>query len=61
LSERLKKEYPRLPICILGDSLYACNRVFELCKKFRWKYILRFKSGSIPSIAKEFDILKTLS
>jgi len=28
LSERLKKEYPRLPICILGDSLYACNRVF---------------------------------
>jgi len=27
LTERLKKEYKRLPICILGDSLYACTRV----------------------------------
>lgn len=60
MAERLKKEYPRLQICILGDSLYACNRVFELCEKFRWKYILRFKEGSIPSIAKEFNILKNI-
>lgn len=58
LVERLKKEYPRLPICILGDSLYACTRVFDTCKKNKWKYILRFKEGSIPSIAKEFNIIK---
>jgi hypothetical protein len=25
LSAKLKKLYPRLPICILGDSLYACE------------------------------------
>lgn len=60
LADKIKKEYPRLPICILGDSLYACNRVFELCKNFKWKYILRFKEGSIPSIAEEFNILKSI-
>lgn len=58
LAERLKKEYPRLPICMLGDSLYACKRVFDICKEYRWRYILRFKEGSIPSIAEEFNILK---
>lgn len=60
LAERLKKDYPKLPICILGDSLYACRRVFDTCKKNRWRYILRFKEGSIPSIAKEFNILKEI-
>lgn len=60
LAERLKKEYPRLPICMLGDSLYACNRVFDICKEYRWRYILRFKEGSIPSIAEEFNILKKI-
>lgn len=60
LAERLKKDYPKLPICILGDSLYACRRVFDVCKKNRWRYILRFKEGSIPSIAKEFNILKEI-
>jgi len=60
LAEKLKKEYPRLPICILGDSLYACDRVFEICKENRWKYILRFKEGSIPSIAKEFKTIQKI-
>ena len=60
LAKRLKKDYPKLPICILGDSLYACRRVFDVCKKNRWRYILRFKEGSIPSIAKEFNILKEI-
>lgn len=60
LAEKLKKEYPRLPICILGDSLYACDRVFEICKRNRWRYVLRFKEGSIPSIAKEFKIIQEI-
>lgn len=60
LAEKLKKEYKRLPICILGDSLYACTRLFDICKENKWKYILRFKEGSIPSIAKEFNIIKKI-
>ena len=34
LAPRLKKKYPQLPICILGDSLYATEPIFDICKKF---------------------------
>lgn len=57
LQETLKKKYPRLPICLLADSLYACEPVFEICDKNNWKYLIRFKEGSIQSIANEFNIL----
>ncbi|WP_313134833.1 hypothetical protein [Anaerocolumna sp.] len=38
LSETLKKIFLRLPICLMGDSLYACEPVFELCKKNKWDF-----------------------
>jgi hypothetical protein len=60
LAAKLKKKYPRLPICILGDSLYACEPVFKICDDYKWKFLLRFKEGSIKSIAREFNILKEL-
>lgn len=55
LEKNLKKEYPHLPICLLLDSLYANQTVFELCKKNKWDYIIRFKDGSLSSVAKEFE------
>lgn len=58
LARKLKKMYPRLPICILGDSLYACEGVFKRCDDNRWKYLLRFKEGRIKSIAEEFQSIK---
>ena len=58
LMEKLKKEYPMLPVCICGDSLYACESFFEDCEKKRWKYILRYKQGSIPSIYEEYREVK---
>ena len=58
LQVKLKKAFPRLPICILADSLYACESFFNVCKKNHWEYILRFKDGSIPSVAGEFHSLK---
>ena len=60
LVKKLKKTFPRLPICILGDSLYACEPVFELCTKNKWKYILRFKEGRIKSIKEEFNAIRKL-
>jgi len=57
LAEKLKKSYPRLPICILGDSLYACAPVFQICKENEWGFLIRFKEGSIPSLAKEFQTI----
>lgn len=31
LAKKLKQLFKRLPICILGDSFYACENVFHLC------------------------------
>ncbi|MBS3970248.1 MAG: transposase family protein [Clostridia bacterium] len=58
LAEKIKQTYPRLPICILGDSLYACEPVFVLCDQYNWKYIFRFKEGRIKSVAEEFEAIK---
>lgn len=58
LMKKLKKEFPMLPICICGDSLYACEPFFRNCEEKNWKYLLRFKPGSIPSIYKEYGSLK---
>ncbi len=58
LMEKVKKAFPRLDICFCGDSLYACERFFETCEKEKWRYILCFKEGSIPTIAGEYRELK---
>lgn len=58
LMERLKEEFPRLSICLCADSLYACERFFEECEGKKWKYIVRFKEGSIPYVADEYRSLK---
>ena len=57
LAVKLKKAFPRLPICIMGDSLYASEKVFQICDDNQWKYLIRFKDGSIPSVAAEFHLL----
>jgi len=60
LMEKLKKAFPRLPICICADSLYACEGFWEKCRQKNWRYILRYKEGSIPSIGAEYRKLKEL-
>ena len=57
LMEKLGKELPKLKICLCADSLYAYERFFGECKKRDWRYILRNKEGSIPSIAGEYEKL----
>jgi len=54
LSASLKKMFPRLPICLMGDSLYACEPVFNICKKYNWEYLIRYKDGSIPTLAEDY-------
>lgn len=49
LSQRLKKEFPKLPICLVADSLYCCQAVVVACQLFDWKYILTLKEGRQPT------------
>ncbi len=60
LMDRLKKEFPHLPICLNADSLYACENFFLKCRENRWHYILSFKDGSIPTIAAEFGSIRKI-
>lgn len=60
LSQKMKKDYPRLPIVILADSLYANETVMNICADKKWDYIIRFKDGSIPTLAEEFYSLVDL-
>lgn len=55
LAGSLKKMFPRLPICLMGDSLYACDPVFSICRKNKWEFLIRYKDGSIPSLAEEYS------
>lgn len=43
LAQKLKKAFPRLPICLVMDSLYACKPVMELCAEMNWSYIAVLK------------------
>jgi hypothetical protein len=55
MAEKLKRAFPRLPVLLLMDSLYASRPVMDLCRKNKWDYIIRFKNGSIPYIAREYE------
>ena len=57
LAEKIKKSFPRLPICIVADSLYVSEKVLEICKKYNWEYIIRYKEGSAPTIEKEYEAI----
>lgn len=50
LAEKLKKSFPRLPICILADALYANAPVMSICENSDWKYIITLQDGSLPSL-----------
>ena len=55
LAQKIKRRFPHLPICILGDSLYVSEPIMDICKENGWEYVLRYKNGSAPSIAEEFE------
>jgi len=60
LIKKLKKKYPQLKICLLLDGLYVADPVFRMIDKYRWKYIITFKEGSMPDTYREYLCLKSL-
>jgi hypothetical protein len=49
LAARLRKEFPRLPICLLLDGLYPVQPVFDLCALYEWKFIATLREGRQPT------------
>jgi len=54
LAARLKARFPRLPICLLLDGLYAGGPTFALCTPYGWKYLVTLQEGDLPSVQEEF-------
>lgn len=60
LMERIKKDYPRLPICIQGDALYATEPMMKLCReKYHWAYIFTQKDTRQKLLDEGFEWIKS--
>ena len=57
LAKKLKKDFPRLPICIVGDGLYPNKAIFDICKSNNWQWIFTFKDDNLPSVWEEVELL----
>jgi hypothetical protein len=60
LAERLKAEFPRLPIMVLLDGLYPNGPIIEVCRKNHWDFMIVLQNKSLPSVWEEYDVLKEL-
>lgn len=58
LAEKIKHDYPRLPITIAADGLYPNDNVFKTCTFNGWRYIITLKDGNLPSVWEEVELLK---
>ena len=43
LLPKIKKRYPRLPVCVQGDALYEVEPVMEICRENGWEYVFTHK------------------
>ena len=57
LAEKIKKRFPRLPICIVADGLYVSEKVLQTCEGNNWEYIIRYKEGCAPTIEEEYEAI----
>ena len=60
LLEKIKKRFPKLPIIIGGDALYLGRPFLELCDKYNFEYIIRYKETDAPTIKRNLDEIKVV-
>lgn len=55
LLARIKKEYPRLSICIQGDALYATEPMMEFCHRNHWEYLFTHKETRQKHVSESYE------
>ena len=61
LSDRIKRLFPRLPILLLLDGLYANGPVMQRCHANHWQFMIVLKDKDLPSVWPEFNALHALN
>jgi hypothetical protein len=61
LAERLKQAFPRLPICLSLDGLFAGGPTMSICEEYGWKYFIVLQEDDLPFVNKEFKALLPLA
>ena len=60
LMEKIKKDYPRLPICMQGDALYAAETIMQLCREnYHWEYLFTQKATRQKLLDESFEWIKS--
>jgi hypothetical protein len=57
MAENLKAAFPRLPIMLTLDGLYAKGPVFDICRRHGWGFMIVLKDKDLPSVNEEFASL----
>jgi hypothetical protein len=58
LAAKLKKQYPRLPVCILAGGLYPCENAFKICGDYGWKFISVLQDASLKTVREELTLTR---
>lgn len=59
LMAKIKKEYPRLAICMQGDALYATEPIMQLCRNYHWEYLFTQKDTRQKLLDESFEWIKS--
>ena len=55
LLDKIRTDYPKLPITIGADALYVNKPFIDACKEHNMDYILRYKDTVMASMMEEFN------
>ena len=56
LAKRLKKGFPRLPICLELDGLFANGPTMKICEDANWKYSIVLKDDDLKNLHRSFEV-----
>ena len=57
MAKNLKNRFPRLPILLTMDGLFAGGPTFDLCQRYGWKFMIVLTDDDLPSVNEEFEAL----
>ncbi len=60
LAARLKQLFPRLPLLLLLDGLYANGPVMRRCRQLNWQFMIVLKDKDLTTVWEEFESLQPL-